>query len=158
MSQSPVVASPNRRPAWRITAALLLAALVLVFTYDVLAPRPDWHNAPIHLWPLKFRVKLGSLGADTLRHALTLAVLGPALVLLLRLPRTKRVARWVVACALGWSLLVELVQAFLPYRNSELSDVAANVFGSTLALVILRLLRRAATTTTAAIPARDDST
>lgn len=128
--------------AWRTIAAVLCSALGAVTIWSALSPQPDWYDAPIHVLPPRFVFSLGSLGSDTFWHAFVLALLPPGLVLLFGLPRTWRTASWMVGGILSGSVLIELVQGLLPYRNFELMDVLANLAGSSVALGALALLRR----------------
>ena len=133
---------PIARSLKRLAAISALVAVAATATWEALSPRPDWHDAPIHLFPLRFKVQLGQLGADTAWHVLAAAVVPLVALLLLQLPRTRSSSLWVVGGVLTWSVLLELVQGFLPYRNFQLTDILANMAGCALALAFLELLRR----------------
>ena len=100
-----------------------------VATWLALSPRPDWHDAPIRLFPLRFRGHLGHLGIDTLEHLVGATLVPLLLIWLLRLPRSPQAIRRVVLGLLVWASLIEIAQGVLPYRTFELSDIVANLVG-----------------------------
>ncbi len=75
-------------------------------------------------------------GFDLVFHAAaygTLVILGGML---------RRRLRWVVVAVFAYSTLLEGLQYFVPGREVQLSDLAANVFGILAGLVIVALWRR----------------
>ena len=122
--------------------AILLVGLV---TWEALTPKRDWHDAPIHLFPLRLHLRVGTVGTDTAMHVAGTALLVLLLHLLLPVQPTKRASLELVGGVLGWLFLVELIQGLLPYRNFQLTDLLANLTGSALAfgiVVAFRFARR----------------
>lgn len=125
--------------ACRIPRVRLFLALgaVGVASYWALVPRPDWHHAPIHIWPLQFRSMFWSGGySDKLAHAAFALVVSRmfdvATTCCFLCAKRRRV---VLALSLGtWMGVIEGIQGLLPYRRCELADWLAGAFGVVLGL------------------------
>ncbi|MFT3817989.1 MAG: VanZ family protein [Rubrivivax sp.] len=121
----------------------LLLAWALFIVYGSWVPlnfRPgDWAQAWSALWQWPAGEALRQQRLDTAVNALLTVPLSFGLALLWAPPRAR--APWlarvaIVLLVLALSLLVEVVQAFLPGRSESLGDVAAQTAGSLLGLVL----------------------
>jgi len=54
----------------------------------------------------------------------------------------RRASVWAAVAASGLGALLELMQAFSPYRSAELADFAADALGALIAFGIIRLLAK----------------
>jgi len=110
--------------AWRY-AALAWALVILVFG---LIPTHEALQAVAGQ-----RETAATVAGHFLEYALLAFLLGPALGGWRRDPRAA-VSAAVLAVGLG--ITIELVQALLPYRDAQLSDVLVNAAGTALGLAL----------------------
>lgn len=109
----------------RLTAQLALGVCVLAITYLALAPLDQ---VPV-------------TSNDKLNHILAFGVL--AWLAETSYPgRSLAPYRW--AALLGYGLLIEVVQGFLPFRDFSLADLAADAAGILLYTLIASVRRRRA--------------
>lgn len=120
---------PAMRPAaihalWNATAAwrVLLWLLVLVVSWLAFSPKPP---------------SGATLGWDKLNHASAFA----AVALCAARAHAGPVWRIVVAL-LGYGVLIEIVQTFVPGRSGEAADLLADAVGMAAGLLLARLLDR----------------
>ena len=102
----------------------LLVFLVLVISYLAFTPI---HHAVVERLP------------DKLNHAS--AFLALAFAVDFAFPERK-FGLWKVLVLLGYGVLIELVQKFLPFRDAEVLDVVADGVGLLIYGAILPMLRR----------------
>ncbi len=104
---------------WR--AALMLSLLAILF----LATTPNPYPVP-------------ASASDKVNHLLAFV----ELTLLARLAWPHLDARWPALALLAYGLGIEAIQAFLPYREFSLADLAADGAGIGLGLLLWLALRR----------------
>jgi len=80
----------------------------------------------------------GLLGVDKYLHALSFAVLAVTLAVALPATSARRLLVLVVAVAVGYGLLIELLQLPLPYRSFSPLDLAADAVGAGLVALCWR--------------------
>lgn len=119
---SPLVGAGPRR---LILAAYLLGVLVVMF-----APVPDTASYLPRAFDKVVHVGL-FLGVGFLTYWDQAARRRPGLL-------------WVVGAGVLWAVLIEVVQALLPYRSGDLADLAAGAAGTMAGAWAARLLLGAA--------------
>ena len=125
-ASSPSAEAPSRRHR----GALLICALVLAYAslYPFYPPRPPGGDAlSLFLRPRYF------VGFDIALNALAYVPLGALACLVFRTTSgdtgRRAIVRAVLACA-AFSLAMEVLQLFVPFRVSSIADVAANSIGA----------------------------
>jgi VanZ family protein len=114
--------SPDRRRLWQT----LLLALLFSITWLALSPAPP---------------PAASVGWDKANHLLAFAALGFAGVWALW-PQPRHWG-WLVLALLAYGLGIEIAQSFLPPRQADWHDVAADGLGIALGLLTARSVQLA---------------
>lgn len=119
MLLTPIRALWNATAAWRVVLWLLL----MVVSWLAFTPDPPAG---------------ATLGWDKLNHASAFAALALCVV------RAHAAPAWRIAASLlGYGVLIEIVQTFVPGRSGEAADLLADAVGMAAGLLLARALDRA---------------
>lgn len=124
------------------TCSIMAGYLVVLTIRESLLPREDWYGAPIHVSVSNFTVSW-STGTiqDKWGHFGLYALIGVSIGAALAAFAVRRKVWWYAGLALTcFGSVLELTQGLLPYRNAEILDLLADVFGSVLGLVVAAAL------------------
>lgn len=122
--------SKNKRTALRAVFIAYCAVLVFLSVYPIPSP------------------KVATLPLDKIVHAGAYLVLGALAVGVFLTMRLSHVLVRAFVFTLGFGILIECVQYFLPYRSFDVLDIACNVAGSLAGILIVFFSRKRSVTVT----------